>query len=478
VRSRKSLFIGGKWVDSEGSSEIRVINPVSEETVGTAPDGTVNDMDRAVEAARRSFDDGPWRWTSPGERSVILERAAELLEDRRAEIRDLIIDENGSPFGFVDAIQLQTTIDLFRYYAGLARSYPFEDRRRDQSGTSLVLREPVGVVATIVPWNTPLRSTVLKAAPALAAGCSVVHKPDPATPLDAFCLAEILADAGLPDGVFNVVPADRQVGEHLISHSGIDKIAFTGSTAAGRRIMSICGERIARVSLELGGKSAAIVLEDAPLSSTIRSLIALAFMNSGQACVAQSRILVPKTLYREFVEAFCDAASTVIVGDPHVPSTFIGPMITSSHRDRVEGYIAIGRAEGARVALGGGRPTDEPRGWFVQPTVFADVDNSMRIAREEIFGPVVSILSYDDPAEAIDIANDSDYGLSGTVWTRDTEAGITVARKVRTGTYSLNGAPQAGFTPYGGFKQSGVGREACSDTLDLYTEAKSIAVPA
>lgn len=474
---REHLFISGKWVRSDGGSKIQVINPASEEIVGIAPHGTFTDIDRAVGAARDAFDSGPWRWLPPLERSVILDRAADLLNNRRDEIRDLIINENGSPYVFVDAIQLQTSIDLFRYYAELSRSYPFEDRRQEPVGTSLVLREPVGVVASIVPWNTPLRSAVLKIAPALAAGCSVVHKPDPATPLDAFCLAEVLESAGLPDGVFNVVPADRDVGEYLVAHPDVDKIAFTGSTAAGRRIMTACGERIARVSLELGGKSAAIVLKDAHLSTTAQSLTSLSFMNSGQACVAQSRILVPRILHDEFVDAFCENTSNLVLGDPNTPETVIGPMISASHRDRVEGYISTGLAEGATIAVGGGRPTEQSHGWFIEPTVFVGVANSMRIAREEIFGPVVGILPYDNLAEAIDIANDSDYGLSGTVWTEDVDMGVDVARRIRTGTYSVNGAQQAAFTPYGGFKQSGIGREACADTMDLYIEAKSIAVP-
>jgi aldehyde dehydrogenase (NAD+) len=477
VNVTKQLYIGGNWVEPAGTETIDVISPWSESVIGSAPDGTKADIDRAAAAARASFDGGAWRWVPPYERSDLLERAAGLIHDRRDEIRELIIDENGSPWSFVEQIQVQTTIDLLRYYATVGRGHPFEHSWSDARGTSLVLREPVGVVATIVPWNTPLRSAVLKVAPALAAGCSVVHKPDPAAPLNAFVLAEVLKEAGLPDGVFNVVPGGREVGEHLVSHPGIDKIAFTGSTAAGRRIMSRCGDRVARVSLELGGKSAAILLDDAPMPSTISSLVPLALMNSGQACVAQSRILVPKHCHDEFVDALCDEVRIMTVGDPHSESTSIGPLISSRHRDRVEGYVAIGRSEGGRVALGGGRPKGQRRGWFVEPTVFVDVHNDMRIAREEIFGPVVVVIPYGDVGEAVDIANDSEYGLSGTVWTKDIAAGIEIARRVRTGTYSVNGSSQAGFTPYGGFKQSGLGREACSETLDMYTETKAIAVP-
>jgi betaine-aldehyde dehydrogenase len=477
VHIRNRLFIDGQWVAPAGPEVINVINPMSEESIGCVPDGTTLDVDRAVSAARCSFESGPWRWAPACERSAVLERAADLLADRREEVSRLIIDENGSPRQFVNDIQVQTSIDLLRYYAQVGRDYPFEETRVSGTKKSLVICDPVGVVATIVPWNTPLRSTLLKVAPALAAGCSVIHKPDPATPLDSYILAEILAEAGLPNGVFNFVPGGQVVGEHLVSHSDVDKVAFTGSTITGKRIMSLCSERMARVSLELGGKSAAIILDDAPLEMTIRSLLPLSFMNSGQACVAQTRILVSRRRHDEFVDAFREAVGALTIGDPNEHSTFIGPLVTSRHRGRVEGYIATGLSEGAKVVAGGGRPKGQPRGWFVEPTVFVGVDNNMRIAQEEIFGPVVSVIPYDEVAEAVRLANASPYGLAGTVWCGDEATGLDVARRVRAGTYSVNGAAQADFTPYGGFKESGIGREACLETLQMYTEIRSIGIP-
>jgi aldehyde dehydrogenase (NAD+) len=472
---RDRLPIGGEWVEPATDEVVDVVNPVSEEVIGRVPGGSAADIDRAVAAARQSFEAGSWRLVSPKERSLVLDRAADLIDARRVELTKLVMDENGSPFVFVDQVQIQRTMGLLRFYAALAREYPFEEDRRNDMGRSLVLREAAGVVATIVPWNSPVHSTMQKIAPALVAGCSVVHKPDLVTPLDAFVVAEIFAEAGLPAGALNIVPGGREAGRHLVAHPEVDKVAFTGSTAAGREIMATCSARIARISLELGGKSAAIVLDDAPLEATVDALLPLAFMNTGQACVAQTRILVSRRRHDEFVEAYGKAVSAMVVGDPQDPAVTIGPLVSALHRDRVESYIAVGKSEGATILCGGGRPLR--RGWFVEPTVFVDVNNQMRIAREEIFGPVSCVIPFDDVADAIAIANDSPYGLAGTVWSADTEAGIDVARQVRTGTTSVNGVPQARFTPFGGFKQSGVGREACAETLDMYTETKSIAIP-
>jgi betaine-aldehyde dehydrogenase len=474
---RDRLYIGGDWVKPGGTGTIEVISPTSEEVVGRVPDGTAGDMDRAVTAARKSFDFGPWRWMPPAERASVLEKAADLLTERSDELVQLIIDENGSPWLFSNFAQVPGPIAYLRYYAQLARTYPFEEERTDGMGSSLILREPVGVVAAIVPWNVPMMVTMAKVAPALVAGCSVVLKPAPETPLDAYALAEVMAEAGLPDGVFNVVPAGRKVGEHLVASPHIDKVAFTGSTAAGKRIMSVCGQNVTRVTLELGGKSAAIVLDDAPLESTIGSLLLASFMMSGQICAAQTRVLVSKRRHEEFVDALCEAVGSMPVGDPHEQTTMIGPLVAARQRERVEGFIAAGKGEGATVAIGGGRPRSQARGWFVEPTVFDRVDSSMRIAQEEIFGPVVSIIQYDDPNDAVAIANDSNYGLSGAVWTADVDAGIDIARRVRTGTYSVNAAMQSSDAPFGGFKQSGIGRELGPEGLALYTETKSIGVP-
>jgi betaine-aldehyde dehydrogenase len=340
-----------------------------------------------------------------------------------------------------------------------------------------VRSEGVGVVGAIVPWNVPQFVTMSKLAPALLSGSTIVIKPSPETPLDAILMAELLEEAGIPKGVVSVIPAGREVGEHLVRHPGVDKIAFTGSTAAGRTIASICGEQLKRVSLELGGKSAAIVLDDADLAHTMEGLKFASLMNNGQACVAQTRILASRTRYDEVVEALADTVRGMKVGDPDDPTTEIGPLVAERQQERVDKYIALGQEEGARVVVGGnGRPDGIDKGWYVQPTVFADVDNKMRIAQEEIFGPVLAVIPYDDVDDAVRIANDSEFGLAGSVWTADTEQGMDVARRVRTGTYGVNQYTMDFVAPFGGFKASGIGREFGREGLEHYLELKSIAV--
>jgi len=333
------------------------------------------------------------------------------------------------------------------------------------------------VVGAITPWNGPLSTPALKAAPALAAGCSVVLKPPPETPLTAYLLADALAAAGLPEGVLSIVPADREVGEHLVRHRDVDKIAFTGSTAAGRRIMALCAERIARVTLELGGKSAAIMLDDADLEHFVRSLVPMAMMVNGQACIAQTRVLVPRARHIEVGDALAAAFAALPVGDPFDPQTQIGPLVSERQRQRVEGYLSLAAQEGARV-VGGGRPDHLGDGYYVCPALLTGVDNAMRVAQEEIFGPVVAVIPYDDETAAVRIANDSIYGLSGSVWSADHDLALAVARRIRTGMVSLNGAPQAFGTPFGGYKQSGIGREMGPEGLASYRELKSIALGA
>src|SRR5262245_20660231 len=477
MQTHTQLFIGGDWIAPATTRTIDVVSPHTEAVIARVPDGSTADIDRAVAAARHAFDEGPWPRMTPGERADVMERLLGILQSRADEMANCITNEMGCPITFSNLGQVMATNMVLSYYVGLARTYPFEDVRPGMLGPALVRREPVGVAGCIVPWNVPFFVTILKLAPAMAAGATVVLKPAPETPLDAIILADALRAAGVPAGVINIVPAGREVGEHLVRHPGVDKIAFTGSTAAGRRIASLCGDQLKRVTLELGGKSAAIILDDADLGATMGGLLPAAIMNNGQACVAQTRVLAPKARYREVVEALVDAMKQAPVGDPMDPLTMVGPLVAARQRDRVEGYIAMGKKEGARCVLGGGRPAGQPKGWYVEPTVFADVTNQMKIAREEIFGPVVAVIPYENEADALRIANDSDYGLSGSVWTADNDHGLAVAKQVRTGTYSVNGFAMEFSAPFGGYKCSGLGRELGPEGLEAYLERKTINLP-
>jgi len=477
MQVHERLYIGGEWVRPATRATIDVVSPHSEEMIARVAEAREADIDRAVAAARAAFDTGPWPRMTPGERADVMAALNARLRERADELATTITREMGSPLLFSQLGQVMAASMVLDYYTGLAREYPFEEVRPGMLGPALVRREPVGVAAAIIPWNVPLFVTMLKLAPAMAAGATVVLKPAPETPLDALILAEAAAAAGVPPGVLNVVPTGREVGEHLVRHPGVDKVGFTGSTAAGRHIAAICGEQLKRVTLELGGKSAAIILDDADLASTIAGLLPGAILNNGQACAAQTRILVSRRRYDEVAGALVDAVRALPVGDPMDMNTMIGPLVAARQRDRVEGYIKIGRDEGARVACGGGRPASQPRGWYVEPTVFVGVDNRMRIAQEEIFGPVLAVIPYDDERDALRIANDSDYGLCGSVWTADVDHGVDVARQVRTGTYCVNGFAMEFSAPFGGFKASGVGRELGPEGLTAYLEAKTINLP-
>ncbi len=473
-----TFFIGGKFVPAAGSGTVEVVSPTTEEVIGRVPEATVADMDRAVAAARDAFDHGPWSTTAPAERADIMAAVSMEIMGRMDEFATLITKENGCPFTFSQMGQVFAATAVLDYFTGLARTFSFEELRDGMLGPTLVRREPVGVCAGIIPWNVPLFITMLKLAPALASGSTIVLKPAPETPLDAYALAEILERSGLPEGVVNIVPADREVGEHLVRHPAIDKVSFTGSTAAGRKIGAICGEQLKRVTLELGGKSAAIMCDDVDLEAAIPQLMGAALMNNGQACVAQTRILAPRSRYEEIKDALASAVAAFTVGDPLDPATECGPLVAERQRQRVEGYIAKGREEGATLVVGGGRPAGFDKGFFVEPTLFADVDNSMTIAREEIFGPVLSLIPYDGDAEAVSIANDSDYGLSGSVWSTDLDRAVGIARQVRTGTYQVNMLAMDFGSPFGGFKSSGLGRELGPEGLAAFLEDKSIAMPA
>jgi aldehyde dehydrogenase (NAD+) len=474
------LFIGGDWVAPEGTESIAVISPTTEEVVGRVPDGTEADIDKSVAAARTAFDRGPWPRMSPAERGAILAKVAAQLQAELQDMAEIITQEMGAPLSFSTMGQVLAPSMVFGYYADLASTFAFDEVRAGVLNPQvLVTKEPVGVVGAIAPWNVPLFIAAAKLAPSLAAGCTVVYKPAPETPFDAFRLAEIFADAGLPKGVLSVVPAGREVSEYLVTHPGVDKISFTGSGVGGKRIGGLCGERLKRCTLELGGKSAAIILDDADLATTIPTLLPNAIMNNGQACIAQTRILAPRARYEEVVDAVVAGVAAMTVGDPMDPATVVGPVVADRQRSRIEGYLDSGREEGATVALGGGRPAGLDRGWYVEPTVFSNVDNKMKIAQEEIFGPVLVVIPYDGDEQAVDIANDSNYGLCGSVWTGDNDRGLGVARQVRTGTYMLNAPVPIDFaTPFGGYKESGIGREFGPEGLDSFLEKKSIALPA
>ncbi len=472
----QQLWMGGHWEASSGDRLAEVVNPAGLDTVARAQLASPDDMRRAVGLARESFDSGVWRDRPPGERAAVLRDAADRLDKRLPELARLLTSELGCPLWFAEKAHVPNPIRHLRYYADLVDGRSFDDRRTDGVNTSIVVEEPVGVVGAITPWNGPLSSPTLKVAPALAAGCSIVVKPSSETPLTVMALGEALAEAGLPPGVLSILPAGRDAGDVLLRHPDVDKIAFTGSTETGVMIMQACAERMARVTLELGGKSAAVVLPDADIDAFVAALLPMSFSVSGQLCIAQARVLVPRALESDVRDALTAAISALTVGDPMDPGTYVGPLVSEKQRERVEGYLRVALSEGATIATGGSRPESVGDGWYVEPTLLTDVTNSMRVAQEEIFGPVVALLAYDDLDDAVRVANDSPYGLSGSVWSADRDAAVAVARRIRTGMVSINGAPQAYGTPFGGYKMSGIGREMGPEGLASFLEKKSIAL--
>ena len=474
VTHHQTLFIGGEWVKPATSNRIEVIGAATEEVIGSVPEGSNADIDRAVAAARRAFKESAWTTSTPAERGAALGRFADAIEKRGAQLAQSVSIQNGMPINVADQLESGYVVGLLRYYAVLAAKLQVEESRPSPMGsTTLVRREPVGVVGAIVPWNFPIILSIMKIGPALAAGCAIVLKPSPGTVLDSYIVAEAAEEATLPPGVINWVPGGRELGAYLVSHPGIDKVAFTGSTAAGKIIAQECAKLLRPVSLELGGKSAAILLEDANLDALLQGIPSVSMLNNGQTCFSSTRILAPKSRYKEIVNAISATVSSFVVGDPLDRATVVGPMASSIHRDRVEGYIAKGKTE-AKLTAGGGRPKDRTRGWFVQPTVFADVSNSAVIAQEEIFGPVLSIIPYKDEDEAVKIANESAYGLGGTVWSKDSEHATRVARRVESGTVGVNGYLPDLNAPFGGVKASGLGREMGPESIASYQQYKSI----
>lgn len=472
------LFIGGSWAEPSDPELLDIRSPHDQSVVARAAQARPADIDHAVAAARASFEAGVWSSTPPAERLALLRRFNGLREENAEKIAALITAENGSAGWFTLAGQGGLTRQANAYFKAaeefgwettLVPSDPADPFR------SVVRREAVGVVAAVIPWNSPFSSATAKIIPALLAGNSVILKVSPENSLSMGFLAELLERTGFPEGVISVVPADRDTSEYLISHPDVDKIAFTGSTGAGRAIAAIAGRQLKRVSLELGGKSAALILPDADVQKSVQGLKFGSLLNNGEACIAQTRVLAPSSRYEEVVEALKELVGSLKVGDPLDQDTFIGPMIRRDQQQRVIDYIRTGIEEGARLVTGGPQvPEGLEAGNYVTPTVFADVDNSMRVAREEIFGPVIVVIPYEDEDDAVRIANESEYGLSGGVWSADQEHAFAVARRLRTGTVTVNGAPIGFDGPFGGFKNSGIGREYGAVGLGTYTEYKTI----
>jgi acyl-CoA reductase-like NAD-dependent aldehyde dehydrogenase len=475
VIDHRQVFIGGKLADADSAERIDVINPATEERIGQIAECDRGDVDRAVAAAQGAL--AEWSATPPAQRGAVLGAFADALDRRGQRIAATVTAQNGMPLTMSRYANYLSPVNYYRYFAGLAEAYQEEETRAGADGTcAIVRREPYGVVAAVVPWNAPHTLLSWKVGPALAAGNAVVVKPAPETSLDMADYAEAAQEAGIPPGVLNYVTGGRAAGEALIAHPGVGKIAFTGSTDAGRAIARAAAERLVPVTLELGGKSAAVILDDADLSAFAAVIPSSCVANSGQVCYSMTRILAPRSRYEEVVEAVTATMAALRVGDPLEQGTQQGPLVTERQRDRVQRYIEIGKAEGASVTTGGGRPKGQPRGWYVEPTVFRDVDNAMTIAREEIFGPVLAVIAYDSDADAVRLANDSDYGLGGAVYTADPDRGLRIARQVESGSFGVNRYAIAAYAPFGGYKRSGLGRELGPESLSAYSQAKSIYV--
>jgi aldehyde dehydrogenase (NAD+) len=467
---RDKIFVDGAWVDSTGSGTIEVVNSTTEEVMGSIPDGTPEDVDRAVRAARAAFPG--WAATSVEERAKYLTRITEGLQARMDEIATLVSQEVGMPKTLSLLIQAGLPMMSFSNTAQVVESYPFEE----EVGNSLVVKEPVGVVGAITPWNYPLHQIAAKVAPALAAGCTVVLKPSEVAPLNAFVLADIIADVGLPAGVFNLVTGTGPVvGEAIAAHPDVDMVSFTGSTRAGKRVTEVAAQTVKRVALELGGKSANVILDDADLEKAVTDGVGKCFLNSGQTCSALTRMVVPRSKLPQVEDIAVKAAETYKPGDPFAEDTRLGPLVSAAQRERVRSYITKGQEEGAKLLTGGTEvPEGAEQGFFVRPTVFSEVSNDMTIAQEEIFGPVLTIIPYETEEEAVAIANDTIYGLAGGVWAGDKERALEVARKMRTGQVEVNGGSFNPMAPFGGYKQSGKGRELGTFGLEEFLEIKSL----
>jgi acyl-CoA reductase-like NAD-dependent aldehyde dehydrogenase len=468
--NRDTLYIDGGWTPSTGSGTIDVTNSSTEEVMGHVPEGTPEDIDKAVKAAKAAFP--AWAATSKEERGKYLQLITEGLQARMMDIANLVAQEVGMPINLSAMIQAGLPIMTFGSMAQIVDTFAFEE----QVGNSLVVREPVGVVGAITPWNYPLHQIAAKVAPALAAGCTIVLKPSEVAPLNAFVLAEIVDEVGLPAGVFNLVTGlGPVVGEAIAAHPGVDMVSFTGSTRAGKRVGELASQTVKRVALELGGKSPNVILDDADLKRAVTDGVGKAFLNSGQTCSALTRMIVPRSQLAEVERLVAEAAESYTPGDPFASGTRLGPLVSDIQRQRVRNYIQKGIEEGATLITGGAEaPEGLDKGFFVRPTVFSNVDPDSTIAQEEIFGPVLSIIPYDTEAEAIEIANNSQYGLAGGVWSGDAGKAKRVARQLRTGQVEVTGGSFNPLAPFGGYKQSGNGRELGKFGLEEYLEVKSL----
>jgi len=491
-REYPNLYIDGRWQEPDSKERFDVISPSTGEKIGYVPAGNVTDIDRAVEAARKAFYETDWPTRPVEERAEIMERLAALIAEHQPEFRDLIVDELGHTKLTAEVYHSVAPTLHWNYYAKVGREHKFaEVREADLSplagnagglimkyeSKSLLVREPVGVVAAMTAFNFPISGTAQKTAPALVAGCTVVIKtPDP-DPLTLFAMADLVTEAGFPPGVINIVAANREASQRLVTHPDVDMVSFTGSVEVGKQIGRACGELVRPCVLELGGKSAAIVLEDADVDAVLPVLVgSSAGTSQGESCVCMSRILAPKSRYDEIADKLTEAFKGLKVGDPHDDDTVIGPLVTEAHRDRVLRYIKSAVDEGATVAAGGKVPDHPDRGWYVEATLLTNVTNDMTVAQEEIFGPVIALIPYDDEEDAIRIANDSRFGLSGSVFTADTVRGFRVARRIRTGTFSVNTMAADFNSSFGGYKESGVGREHGPYAIDEYLLDKTISI--
>lgn len=478
IQHADQLFIGGKWVKPSGTTKFDVFDSATEELFVSVAEAQAADMSAAVAAARHAFDHGPWPRMTHAERARYLKSIAAELALRANDQANTWVIESGVTLSIAGP-RAESIAGVWEFYAGLADTFPFQEVHKPAvAKAGLLVREPVGVVAAIIPWNGPLLMLAYKCAPALLAGCTIIVKGSPEAPGAGYLFAEVCEKVGLPPGVVNVVIADREVSELLVRNPDVDKVTFTGSTAAGRRIASICGERIARCTLELGGKSAAVILDDYDVEQAAKTISGMATFLTGQVCSSLTRIIISRKRHDDMVDALTACFSAVKIGDPFDLGTQMGPLATNRQRDRVESYIQVGKDEGARIAAGGRRPAHLNRGYFTEPTVFANVENSSRIAQEEIFGPVVSVIPADGEEAAIQIANDTIYGLNNSVFTNDIDRAYQTARRLRSGTVGHNSVRADFGIAFGGFKQSGLGREGGREGLLPFLEVKTLLMDA